>query len=203
LNPVTLVRTVPHSVTRVGATRQDGALEALPREGASSSETKGKPVAVFHEFNVRAIDGRDDLLAALRGQVVLAVNVASRCGYTPQYTGLEALHRELSADGFSVVGFPCNQFGAQEPGTEAQIREFCSLTYEVTFPLAAKIEVNGARRHPLYAWLTAPENGHAGDIEWNFEKFLIGRDGRVRGRYPAATKPQDAGLMQDIAEALA
>jgi len=101
-----------------------------------------------------------------------------------------------------VLGFPCTQFGAQEPGTELEIREFCSTRYDVTFPLAAKIEVNGPGRHPLYGWLTSPANGHAGDLQWNFEKFLIGRDGRVIGRYPSGTKPEDNGLRTDIAEAL-
>jgi glutathione peroxidase len=141
-------------------------------------------------------------LSALRGHVVLAVNVASRCGYTPQYAGLERLQQELAAERFTVVGFPCNQFGAQEPGTGQQILEFCTTKFAVSFPLSAKIEVNGESRHPLYAWLTSPTNGHAGDIEWNFEKFLIGRDGRVRGRYPSATEPQDKGLLADIVDAL-
>jgi glutathione peroxidase len=156
----------------------------------------------FFDFDVTAIDGSPDLLGRLRGQVVLAVNVASKCGYTPQYGGLEQLYRGLHAERFSVVGFPCNQFGGQEPGSEAQIAQFCSTTYDVTFPISAKLDVNGARRHPLYAWLTAPEQGFAGDIGWNFEKFLIGRDGRVLKRYPSGTKPQDNGLMQDIATAL-
>jgi glutathione peroxidase len=137
----------------------------------------------FFDFPVTGIQGERDLLGPLRGKVVLVVNVASRCGYTPQYTGLERLHGELADEGFSVVGFPCNQFGAQEPGTELEIREFCSTRYDVTFPLAAKIEVNG------------PD-------QWNFEKFLIGRDGRVIGRYPSGTKPEDNGLRTDIAEAL-
>jgi glutathione peroxidase len=101
-----------------------------------------------------------------------------------------------------VVGFPCNQFGAQEPGTEADILSFCTTTYQVSFPLAAKLEVNGPGRHPLYAWLTSPAGGAPGDIQWNFEKFLIGRDGRVCGRYPSGTRPQDKGLLQDIADAL-
>ena len=156
----------------------------------------------FFDHRVTAIDGEPDLLGPLRGQVVLAVNVASRCGYTPQYVGLEQLHEELAGERFSVVGFPCNQFGAQEPGTESQIREFCTTRYGVSFPLSSKIEVNGAGRHPLYTWLTAPDNGHGGDIEWNFEKFLIGRDGRVLGRYPSGTEPRDKGLLADIAEAL-
>jgi glutathione peroxidase len=156
----------------------------------------------FFSFEVDSIDGKPDLLAALRGKVVLAVNVASRCGYTPQYAGLERLQREIGEQGFAVVGFPCNQFGAQEPGSEAEIQSFCSTQYDVTFPLSRKLEVNGAKRHPLYAWLTAAENHFPGDIEWNFEKFLIGRDGRVLQRYPSGTKPEDKGLMQDIAAAL-
>jgi len=159
-------------------------------------------MASFFDFRVAGIRGEPDLLGPLRGSVVLAVNVASRCGYTPQYTGLERLHGELAGNGFRVVGFPCNQFGAQEPGSDAEIREFCSTRYEVTFPLAARLEVNGPDRHPLYAWLTAAANGHAGDIQWNFEKFLVGRDGRVLARYPSGTRPEDKGLMADIAEAL-
>ncbi len=156
----------------------------------------------FYGFKVEALDGSPDLLAGLKGRVTLAVNVASRCGLTPQYTGLERLHEELKAQGFSVVGFPCNQFGAQEPGSAKEIQQFCSATYGVTFPLSAKLDVNGTGRHPLYAWLTDPANGFPGDIQWNFEKFLIGRDGRVRRRYPPTTKPEDNGLLQDIADAL-
>ena len=156
----------------------------------------------FFDFRVTGIQGELDLLGPLRGQVVLAVNVASRCGYTPQYAGLERLHGELAEHGFAVVGLPCNQFGAQEPGTNAEIREFCSTRYDVTFPLAARLEVNGPGRHPVYQWLTDPAQGFAGDIGWNFEKFLIGRDGRVLGRYPSGTRPDDKGLMGDIAEAI-
>jgi len=156
----------------------------------------------FYEFKVRGIDGIDNMLAPLRGKVALAVNVASRCGYTPQYAGLEELHQELKEQNFTVIGFPCNQFGAQEPGTEVEIQRFCSLTYGVSFPLAAKIEVNGANRHALYAWLTAKDNGFPGDIGWNFEKFLIGRDGRVICRYPSGTKPTDPTFLQDLADIL-
>jgi glutathione peroxidase len=130
------------------------------------------------------------------------VNVASRCGYTPQYAGLEQLHDDLAGEGFVVVGFPCNQFGAQEPGSNDEIRDFCSTRFGVTFPLAAKLEVNGPGRHPLYQWLTDPAQGVPGDIEWNFEKFLIGRDGRVLRRYPSGTRPDDKGLLTDIADAL-
>lgn len=156
----------------------------------------------FFDFKVTGIQGEPHLLAPLGGKVVLAVNVASRCGYTPQYAGLERLHDELAEQGFAVVGFPCNQFGSQEPGTDAEIRDFCSTRYGVTFPLAAKLEVNGPGRHPLYQWLTDPAQGFPGDIEWNFEKFLIGRDGQVLGRYPSGTRPDDKGLLGDIATAI-
>jgi glutathione peroxidase len=156
----------------------------------------------FFDIRVRGIDGVQDLLGGLRGHVVLAVNVASRCGLTPQYAGLEQLHRELREQKFSVVGFPCNQFGAQEPGSEPEIVQFCQTNYDVSFPMSAKLDVNGANRHPLYAFLTSPATGVAGDIAWNFEKFLIGRDGRVLKRYPPPTKPQDSAVLQDIADAL-
>jgi glutathione peroxidase len=156
----------------------------------------------FYGFKVPGLDGSDDILAPLRGNVTLAVNVASKCGYTPQYAGLEELYQELKDQKFTVVGFPCNQFGAQEPGTPAEIQSFCSLTYGVTFPLTAKIDVKGAHQHPLYAWLTAKENGFPGDIGWNFEKFLIDRDGRVACRYPSGTKPTDPTFLQDLADVL-
>ncbi|HXQ64004.1 MAG TPA: glutathione peroxidase [Steroidobacteraceae bacterium] len=159
-------------------------------------------MADFYGFRVPSIDGAADLLGKLRGKVTLAVNVASQCGLTPQYAGLERLYRELKDENFTVVGLPCNQFGAQEPGSEREIQSFCTTNYQVSFPMSAKLDVNGATRHPLYAWLTDPANGHPGDIEWNFEKFLIGRDGRVLKRYPPAVPPQDKGLLQDIADAL-
>jgi glutathione peroxidase len=156
----------------------------------------------FYDIGVQSIDGSPDLLGKLRGKVVLAVNVASRCGLTPQYDGLEKLQQDLKDRNFTVIGFPCNQFGAQEPGTEQQIVEFCQTTFDVTFPMSSKLEVNGANRHPLYQFLTSPDTGVAGDITWNFEKFLIGRDGAVLKRYPPPTKPQDSGVLQDIADAL-
>jgi glutathione peroxidase len=156
----------------------------------------------FYDFSIKGIDGSDDLLGALRGNVALAVNVASKCGLTPQYTGLERLYREMKGQRFVVVGFPCNQFAGQEPGTESDIQTFCSTTYDVTFPLSIKIDVNGPTRHPLYNWLTAPDRGFPGDIQWNFEKFLIGRDGKLLHRYPPTTKPEDNGLMSDVGAAL-
>jgi len=156
----------------------------------------------FYDIDVTRIDGTADLLGALRGKIALAVNVASRCGLTPQYAGLERLQKELHDENFTVIGFPCNQFGAQEPGSGPEIVAFCRTNYDVSFPLSAKLEVNGPDRHPLYRFLTSAETGIAGDISWNFEKFLIGRDGRVLKRYPPPTKPQDSGIMQDIADAL-
>ena len=156
----------------------------------------------FYDFKIKALDGSADLLGPLKGKVTLAVNVASRCGLTPQYEGLQQLFEELKDKGFTVVGFPCNQFGAQEPGTPAEIAQFCSTEYGVTFPLAAKIDVNGAHRDPLYAWLTSPENGYPGDIGWNFEKFLIDRTGRLNRRYPSAMKPTDPTFLQELADIL-
>jgi glutathione peroxidase len=156
-------------------------------------------MTTLQDFTINALQGNDNVLAELNGKVVLAVNVASKCGLTPQYAGLQKLYTELSAQGFAVVGFPCNQFGAQEPGTPDEITDFCSTSYSVTFPLTAKIEVNGAGQHAIYAWL---QEIFPGDIEWNFEKFLINRDGEVIKRYPPQTTLDDAGLLQDIAEAL-
>ena len=156
----------------------------------------------FYDIAVARIDGTADLLGPLRGKVTLAVNVASQCGLTPQYQGLEELQRELAPEDFTIVGFPCNQFAGQEPGSEAEIVAFCRSQYDVTFPLSAKLEVNGLQRHPVYQFLTSAASGIPGDISWNFEKFLIGRDGRVLKRYPPETKPRDNGLLQDIAEAL-
>jgi glutathione peroxidase len=156
----------------------------------------------FYNFTVAGIDGTPDLLGPLRGKVTLAVNVASKCGFTPQYAGLEKLYQELKERNFTVVGFPCNQFGSQEPGTATEIQHFCSSRYGVSFPLASKLEVNGANRHPLFVWLTAKANGFPGEIGWNFEKFLIGRDGRIIRRYPSATRPQDPGVLQDLVDAL-
>jgi len=159
-------------------------------------------MSAFYDIAIARIDGTTDLLGPLHGKLTLAVNVASRCGLTPQYEGLEQLQRELAAENFTVVGFPCNQFGGQEPGSAEQIVEFCRTSYGVSFPLSEKIEVNGPQRHPVYRFLTSAATGFEGDITWNFEKFLIGRDGKVLRRYPPTVKPQDRGLMQDIADAL-
>jgi len=154
----------------------------------------------FHDFEIKTIDGQVKSLKDYKGKAVLVVNVASKCGLTPQYAGLEKLQREFKERGFTVLGLPCNQFGQQEPGTETQIKEFCSLNYEVSFPLTSKIEVNGAARHPLYKWLIAETGG--ADIQWNFEKFLIGRDGRIVKRYSPKTAPEDQHLRVDVQAAL-
>ena len=146
----------------------------------------------IYEIQVRSIDGAEQSLAGYSGQVLLIVNVASRCGFTPQYTGLEALYQEFRSQGFAVLGFPCDQFGHQEPGDEVQIRQFCTLNYNVTFPLFAKLEVNGAAAHPLYRFLKEARPGLLGTeaIKWNFTKFLVGRDGTVLQRYAPNDKPE-------------
>jgi len=158
----------------------------------------------FHDFRARDIDGQERSLRDFEGQVCLVVNVASRCGLTPHYQGLQALHQRFGERGFAVLGFPCNQFGAQEPGTEAEIQAFCDRRYGVTFPLFSKIEVNGAGRHPLYTHLTAQATAPdgPGDVKWNFTKFLVGRDGAVIARFAPQTEPTDSGLVQAIEKAL-
>lgn len=149
------------------------------------------------------LDGQPTSLGDYAGKALLVVNVASKCGLTPQYTGLEALHERYQERGFSVLGFPCNQFGAQEPGTNEEIATFCSTTYGVTFPMFDKIEVNGEGRHPLYQELTkvADAEGHSGDIRWNFEKFLIGPDGTVT-RFSPMVAPEDETLVSAVEAAL-
>jgi glutathione peroxidase len=156
------------------------------------------------DFSARAIDGSERSLADWKGRVALVVNVASRCGLTPHYAGLQSLFESHRDRGLAVLGFPCNQFGAQEPGTEDEIRAFCTTQYAVTFPLFAKIDVNGPGRHPLYAWLTAQQTAPEGpgDIAWNFTKFVIGRDGRVCARFAPPTKPDAPELVGAIEKAL-
>ena len=145
-----------------------------------------------YQFTAKTIDGSERPLADYRGSALLIVNVASKCGFTPQYEGLEALQKKYAARGFAVLGFPCDQFGHQEPGDEAQIREFCSLTYGVSFPMFAKVEVNGERTHPLYQFLKKEKTGILGteSIKWNFTKFLVDRHGQVVERYAPTDKPE-------------
>ena len=147
----------------------------------------------FFSIPVQSIDGASDLLGPLRGKVIFAVNVASRCGFTPQYQGLEKLYRDYRTQGFEILGFPCNQFGRQEPGTESQIKDFCDGTYHVTFPLFSKVEVNGPNAHPLYKFLEDARPGILGTkrIKWNFTKFLIDREGRPARRYSPRATPQN------------
>ncbi len=149
-------------------------------------------MATVTDFSARSIDGEEQSLSRWAGQVMLIVNVASRCGFTPQYEGLEALHRRYLGRGFVVLGFPCDQFGHQEPGDEAEIRTFCSLNYDVSFPMFAKIEVNGPAAHPLYAHLKHEAKGLLGSeaIKWNFTKFLVDRGGRVVKRYAPTDTPE-------------
>lgn len=160
-------------------------------------------MSTIYDFSARGIDGAERPLDAYRGRVLLVVNVASKCGFTPQYAGLEALYRKYREAGLTVLGFPCDQFGHQEPGDEAAIREFCSTEYDVSFPLYAKIEVNGDAAHPLYRWLKQEKPGLlcTGRIKWNFTKFLVGRDGRPIKRYAPTDTP--ASLTGAIEKALA
>ena len=144
-----------------------------------------------YDFSAKAIDGTDRSLEAFRGQALLIVNTASKCGFTGQYKGLEELHRRFADQPFEVLGFPCNQFGQQEPGMADEIATFCSTNFDVSFPLFDKVEVNGPNRHPLYAWLTEQKKGFLGSkaIKWNFTKFLTDREGRVAARYAPQTEP--------------
>ena len=158
-----------------------------------------------YDVPLKSLDGEPGVLAEQKGKVALLVNVASFCGLTPQYEGLEALYERFGAQGFSVVGIPCNQFGAQEPGTADEIKTFCSTSYGVQFPLTEKVEVNGESRHPLYQQLTetADGEGHSGDIRWNFEKFLVSRDGDVLARFSPLVEPGNDELVGAIEKALA
>lgn len=154
----------------------------------------------IHDIPLRTLAGDSGSLGDLAGSTLLVVNVASKCGLTPQYSGLERLHQRFADRGFSVVGFPCNQFGGQEPGTHEEIQEFCSTTYGVTFPMFEKLDVNGADRHPVYVELTstADADGEAGDVQWNFEKFLVDPQGAVVGRFRPRTDPEDEALVAAV-----
>lgn len=149
-------------------------------------------MTTVYDFETVALDGAPLRLADHAGKVILLVNVASRCGFTPQYQGLEQLWQDYAARGLVVIGFPCDQFGHQEPGSETDIQNFCSLNYGVSFPMSAKIDVNGADAHPLWRWLQREKRGALGiaAIKWNFSKFLVGRDGRVLARFAPTTKPE-------------
>lgn len=156
----------------------------------------------FYDFTVKKADGSEFALDECKGQVVLVVNVASQCGFTPQYEGLQNLHEKYKDQGLRVIGFPCNQFARQEPGDNSAIQQFCSLNFGVTFPILAKVDVNGVKAEPLYEYLKSSARGvlFTKSIKWNFTKFLVGRDGRVLKRYSPRTKPEDIGV--DIEAAL-
>lgn len=157
----------------------------------------------IYDFAAKSISGTDIALSQFKGQVMLIVNTASNCGFTPQFGGLEALHKTYAGKGLAVLGFPCNQFGSQDPGLEAEIAEFCQVNYGVSFPMMGKINVNGPAAHPLYKWLSAEAPGLLGSksIKWNFTKFLVGKDGQVIKRYAPTDKPAD--LAKDVEAALA
>lgn len=156
----------------------------------------------IYDFSAKDIDGKEQSLSAYKGKALLVVNTASKCGFTPQYAGLEALQKKLAPRGFDVLGFPCDQFGNQEPGDEAEIRNFCSLNYDVSFPMFAKIDVNGSDAHPLYKYLKREAKGVLGTeaVKWNFTKFLVDRNGKVVRRYAPTDKPES--IEADIARLL-
>ena len=157
----------------------------------------------IYDFEAKDIGGKDIALSSFKGKVMLIVNTASKCGFTPQFGGLENLHKSYAGKGLAVVGFPCNQFGAQDPGSDSEIEGFCQVNYGVSFPMMGKIDVNGPAAHPLYAWLAAEAPGLLGSkaIKWNFTKFLVGKNGQVIKRYAPTDKPAD--MAKDIEAALA
>ncbi len=158
--------------------------------------------AGLYDIPLKDIDGKESSLKAYQGKVLLIVNVASKCGLTPQYTALQSLYAKYKDQGLVVLGFPCNQFGGQEPGTNEEIKQFCSGKYDVSFPLFDKIEVNGPNRHPLYVALAGSESPFPGDIKWNFNKFLIGRDGKILNRFEPQTKPDSPEVLKALEAAL-
>jgi glutathione peroxidase len=157
----------------------------------------------IYDIKLKDIDSKDTTLAPYKGKVLLVVNVASKCGFTKQYTALEATHQKFAAKGFAVLGFPCNQFGGQEPGSNEVIKEFCSSKFQITFPLFDKIEVNGPNRHPLYTALAGTNSPYPGNIKWNFGKFLVGKDGKILARYDSKVTPDSEEVTKAIEAALA
>ena len=157
----------------------------------------------IYDIPLKDIDGNSTSLKPYQGKVLLIVNVASKCGFTPQYTALEAVYKKYQDQGLVIVGFPCNQFGQQEPGTDAEIKQFCTSKYDVTFPMFDKIDVNGANRNPLYVLLAGKDSPFPGDIGWNFTKFVIGRDGKILNRFASPMKPDSVPVTRAIEAALA
>jgi glutathione peroxidase len=157
----------------------------------------------IYDLKLKDIDGKDTSLSAYKGKVLLIVNVASKCGYTKQYAGLEAIQQKFQKQGFTVLGFPCNQFGGQEPGSNEEIKQFCTSKFNVTFPMFDKIDVNGANRNPLFVALAGKESPFPGDIKWNFGKFLIGKDGKILKRFGSGDAPESPEVISAIEAALA
>lgn len=184
-----------------------GLVAAAYKYGFIFNSSPAEPVKEkgMYEFTMKDIDGNDISLEKYKGNVVMLVNVASRCGLTPQYEGLQAIYDKYKDRGFTILGFPANNFMGQEPGTEAEIKEFCSLNYNVGFPMFSKISVKGTDQHPLYRFLTHPETnpGFDGDITWNFEKFLADREGKIIARFSPRTVPTDAEVIEKLEAALA
>lgn len=176
---------------------------AMSTNAAISSAAGGNAGSIYN-FAMKDIDGQDVKLADYKGKVVMIVNVASKCGFTPQYKGLEALYLKYKERGLVILGFPANDFLRQEPGTEKDIKAFCTLNYGVTFPMFSKIKVTGKDRHPLYQYLTGVDTNpqFAGDITWNFNKFLIGRDGKIINRFGSRTAPEDESIIKAVESAL-
>jgi glutathione peroxidase len=168
-----------------------------------ASALHGANMPNLRDIPLKDINGKDTSLKAYEGKVLLLVNVASKCGFTPQYKSLEAIQQKYKDQGFTVLGFPCNDFGAQEPGSNEQIKEFCSSTYNVSFPLFDKLHVKGPEQHPLYAALSGKDSPYPGPVKWNFGKFLIGRDGKILKRFDSAAKPDSAEVVKAIEAALA
>jgi glutathione peroxidase len=168
------------------------------------SPSEPPEVASLYDFKMKNIDGSEIKLETFKGRVALIVNTASKCGLTPQYEGLQALYEKYSDRGFVILGFPANNFMGQEPGTDAEIKDFCTIKYKVTFPIFSKISVKGTDQHPLYTYLTNEKSnpGFAGDISWNFEKFLIGKDGKTLARFSPSTRPDDPKVIEALEKAL-
>jgi glutathione peroxidase-family protein len=188
----------------VGALSASAVTDKIQADHKKNNETETSAMSIY-DFAVNDIDGAPVKLDQYRGQVVMIVNVASKCGFTPQYEGLQKLYTTYKDSGLVILGFPANNFLHQEPGTDAEIKSFCSMNFGVTFPMFSKISVKGKEQHPLYAYLTdKKKNGEfGGDIGWNFTKFLIGRDGQIVGRFGSRTKPDDAELVEAVKKALA
>ena len=177
---------------------------ALAGVNANKGAKESVKVASIYDFVMKDIDGREVKMSDFRGKVLLIVNVASRCGYTPQYEGLQSTYLKYKDQGLVILGFPANNFGSQEPGTNEEIKTFCSTKYNVTFPIFSKISVKGEDKHPFYQYLTAKESNpqYAGEITWNFNKFLIGRDGKVIARFDSKDRPEDQKVTAAIEQAL-